>query len=377
MRDGTRVVRAGLPPMMQGEPFLPGPTFAGSYHLTGNPSTSDYSYGRYHNPTWTHFEQALGELEGGPAIIFGSGMAAVTAVLGVTLRVGDVLVMPSDGYYTARMLAEGYLARQGIEVRLAPTAENAQQELLDGATLLWLETPSNPGLDVCDLAKLVAAAHHHGALVAVDNTTATVLGQQPLQLGADFSVSSDTKTLTGHGDLILGHVAVRASSWRDRLQTFRTQQGSVPGPMEVWLAHRSLATLNVRLERQCKSALEIAQFLAIQPEVVLVRYPGLPQDPAYTLASRQMKHYGPVVSFVLKGQAQAEHFLDACRLVWEATSFGGVHTTAERRARWGGDAIPEGFIRLSAGCEDTQDLLEDIAQALTSVSTEAKGHSYL
>lgn len=377
MRDGTRVVRAGLPPMMQGEPFLPGPTFAGSYHLTGNPSTSDYSYGRYHNPTWTHFEQALGELEGGPAIIFGSGMAAVTAVLGVTLRVGDVLVMPSDGYYTARMLAEGYFARQGIEVRLAPTAENAQQELLDGATLLWLETPSNPGLDVCDLAKLVAAAHHHGALVAVDNTTATVLGQQPLQLGADFSVSSDTKTLTGHGDLILGHVAVRASSWRDRLQTFRTQQGSVPGPMEVWLAHRSLATLDVRLERQCKSALEIAQFLAIQPEVVLVRYPGLPQDPAYTLASRQMKHYGPVVSFVLKGQAQAEHFLDACRLVWEATSFGGVHTTAERRARWGGDAIPEGFIRLSAGCEDTQDLLEDIAQALTSVSTEAKGHSYL
>jgi len=377
MRDGTRVVRAGLPPMMQGEPFLPGPTFAGSYHLTGNPSTSDYSYGRYHNPTWTHFEQALGELEGGPAIIFGSGMAAVTAVLGVTLRVGDVLAMPSDGYYTARMLAEGYLARQGIEVRLAPTAENAQQELLDGATLLWLETPSNPGLDVCDLAKLVAAAHHHGALVAVDNTTATVLGQQPLQLGADFSVSSDTKTLTGHGDLILGHVAVRASSWRDRLQTFRTQQGSVPGPMEVWLAHRSLATLDVRLERQCKSALEIAQFLAIQPEVVLVRYPGLPQDPAYTLASRQMKHYGPVVSFVLKGQAQAEHFLDACRLVWEATSFGGVHTTAERRARWGGDAIPEGFIRLSAGCEDTQDLLEDIAQALTSVSTEAKGHSYL
>ncbi len=377
MRDGTRVVRAGLPPMMQGEPFLPGPTFAGSYHLTGNPSTSDYSYGRYHNPTWTHFEQALGELEGGPAIIFGSGMAAVTAVLGVTLRVGDVLAMPSDGYYTARMLAEGYLARQGIEVRLAPTAENAQQELLGGATLLWLETPSNPGLDVCDLAKLVAAAHHHGALVAVDNTTATVLGQQPLQLGADFSVSSDTKTLTGHGDLILGHVAVRASSWRDRLQTFRTQQGSVPGPMEVWLAHRSLATLDVRLERQCKSALEIAQFLAIQPEVVLVRYPGLPQDPAYTLASRQMKHYGPVVSFVLKGQAQAEHFLDACRLVWEATSFGGVHTTAERRARWGGDAIPEGFIRLSAGCEDTQDLLEDIAQALTSVSTEAKGHSYL
>jgi len=375
MHDGTRVVRAGLPPIVQGEPFLPGPTFAGPYHLTGDPSTSNYSYGRYHNPTWTRFEQALSELEGGAAIVFSSGMAAVTAVLGVTLRAGDVLVMPSDGYYTARMLAEGYLAAQGIEGRLAPTAGNAQRTLLDGATLLWLETPSNPGLDVCDLAELVTVAHRHGALVAVDNTTATVLGQQPLHLGADFSVSSDTKALTGHGDLILGHVAVRDTSWRERLQTFRTQQGSVPGPMEVWLAHRSLATLDMRLERQCKSAVAIAQFLAAQPEVCLVRYPGLPQDPAYALASRQMKRYGLVVSFVLPGQAQAEHFLDACHLVLQATSFGGVHTTAERRARWGGDAIPEGFIRLSVGCEDTQDLLDDIKQAFTSVSTEAEGHS--
>ncbi len=375
MRDGTRVVRAGLPRAVQGEPFLPGPTFAGPYHLTGEPSTSDYSYGRYHNPTWTHFEQALGELEGGPSLVFASGMAAVTAVMGVTLHAGSVLVMPSDGYYTARMLAEGYFASQGIEVRLAPTVGNAQGELLDGATLLWLETPSNPGLDVCDLAELSAAAHSRGVLVAVDNTTATVLGQQPLHLGADFSVSSDTKALTGHGDLLLGHVAALSASWRERLQTFRTLHGAVPGPMEVWLAHRSLATLDVRLERQCKSALEIARFLATQPEVVHVRYPGLPQDPAYALASRQMKRYGPVVSFVLKGKTQAEHFLNACRLVLQATSFGGVHTTAERRARWGGDAISEGFIRLSVGCEDTQDLLEDIAQALMSISTEAQSHS--
>jgi cystathionine gamma-lyase len=139
--------------------------------------------------------------------------------------------------------------------------------------------------------------------------------------------------------------------------------------MEVWLAHRSLATLDVRLERQCKSALEIAQFLASHPAVQVVRYPGLPQDPAYPIASRQMKRYGPVVSFVLEGQERAEQFLHACNLVVEATSFGSVHTTAERRARWGGDAIPDGFIRLSVGCEDTQDLLNDIAQALTTVST--------
>ena len=374
MRDGTRVNRAGLPQATQGGPFLPGPTFAGPYHLTGDPATSAYTYGRYHNPTWTSFEQALSELEGGPAFVFASGMAAVTAVLGITLRAGDVLVMPSDGYYTARMLAEGYFASQGIAVRMAPTAGNAQSALLDGAKLLWLETPNNPGLDVCDLAELVATAHHQGSLVAVDNTTATVLGQQPIQLGADFSVSSDTKTLTGHGDLILGHVAARDLIWAERLQTFRSQQGSVAGPMEVWLAHRSLATLDVRLERQCKNALHIAQFLASRPEVRLVRYPGLPQDPAYPIASRQMKRYGPVVSFVLKGQAQAEHFLSACHLILQATSFGGVHTTAERRARWGGDAIPEGFIRLSVGCEDVEDLIEDVSQALTTVSSEGEDH---
>src|SRR5947209_11819539 len=352
MRDGTRVVRAGLPNFAQGEPFLPGPTFANSYHLAGDPSSSPYSYGRYHNPTWTHFEQALSELEGGTAVIFASGMAAVTAVLGSVLRPGNVLVMPSDGYYTARMLAEGYFAALGIEVRLAPTAGNAQMEQLDGATLLWLETPSNPGLDVCDLAVLIAAAHQHGALVAVDNTTATVLGQQPLAYGADFTVSSDSKALTGHGDLLLGHVATRDPAWAERLHAFRSQQGAVPGPMEVWLAHRSLATLDMRLERQGKNALEIAHFLLSRPEVQLVRYPGLPQDQAHAVARRQMKRYGPVVSFVLAGAGQAEQFLSACRLIAQATSFGGVHTTAERRARWGGDTIPDGFIRLSVGCED-------------------------
>src|SRR5438309_2469303 len=267
MRDGTRVVRAGLPDFAQGEPFLPGPTFANSYHLAGEPSSSPYSYGRYHNPTWTHFEQALSELEGGTAVIFASGMAAVTAVFGSVLRPGHVLVMPSDGYYTARMLAEGYFAALGVEVRMAPTAGNAQIEYLDGATLLWLETPSNPGLDVCDLAVLIAAAHHHGVLVAVDNTTATLLGQQPLAHGADFSVSSDTKALTGHSDLLLGHVATKETTWAERLHAFRSQQGSVAGPMEVWLAHRSLAARHLRLEWQCQNAFETARFLASRPEV--------------------------------------------------------------------------------------------------------------
>jgi cystathionine gamma-lyase len=371
MRDGTRVIRAGLPDAMQGAPFLPGPTFAGVYHFAGEPASSAYTYGRYHNPTWTAFEQALSELEGGPVITFASGMAAVTAVFGVTLHAGDALVMPSDSYYTARMLAGGHLAERGIEVRMAPTRDNAQLQHLDGATLLWLESPSNPGLDVCDLAALTQAAHERGVLVAVDNTTATVLGQRPLELGADFSVASDTKALTGHGDVMLGHVAVRDSGWAERLHSWRSQQGAIPGPMEVWLAHRSLATLDLRLERQGKNALAIAQWLASRPEVQGVRYPGLPEDPAYPVASRQMSRYGPVVSFVLEGRDTAERFLGACRLILQATSFGGVHTTAERRARWGGDAIPDGFIRLSAGCEDTQDLLADLEQALSKTFASA------
>ena len=183
-------------------------------------------------------------------------------------------------------------------------------------------------------------------------------------------VASDTKALTGHSDLILGHVATREPAWADRLRTWRTQFGAVPGPMEVWLAHRSLATLDLRLARQCHNALALATLLASRPDVQVVRYPGLPNDPAYPIATRQMQRFGPVVSFVLADRQHAEALLTACQLVYEATSFGGLHTSAERRARWGGDAIPEGFIRLSAGCEDTEDLLADLTQAL---DTAARG----
>jgi len=364
MRIGTKVIHAGLAPAVQGQPFLAGVTFAGPYYAAGDPSTSRYTYGRDHNPTWTQFERALSELERGIAVSFASGMAAVAAVFGTTFRPGDVLVMPSDGYYTARLLADGFFAENGVQIRKAATAGGGFSRLLETAKLLWLESPANPGLDVCDIEGLVEAAHKNDVLVAVDNSLPTVLGQNPLELGADFSVASDTKGLTGHSDLILGHVAVRDSLLAKKLLVWREQIGAVPGPMEVWLAHRSLATLEVRLERQCRNALKIAEYLKTRPEVSGVRYPGLPADPSHEIADRQMRYYGPVVSFVLADRAQAEQFLRSCKLVIEATSFGGVHTTAERRARWGGDDIAEGFIRLSAGCEDSRDLVADIAQAL-------------
>lgn len=366
MQDATRVVRAVLTTTEQGEPFNIGPVFAAAYHAAGDPSVVPYTYGRYHNPTWTAYERALGELEHGQALVFASGMAAVNAVLGVTLSPGDAVVMPSDSYYTARVLVDTYFAKLGVQVRRAPTAGDAQLELLEGARLLWLESPTNPGLDVCDLRRLSAAAHAAGVLVAVDNTTATPLGQRPLELGADFSVASDTKGLTGHADLILGHVAVRDSAWHDRLRTWRTQTGAIAGPMEVWLALRSLSTLDVRLERQCANALGIASLLSRHSLVERVRYPGLSGDPAHKVGATQMQRWGTVVSFTLPTRRHAERFLAASRLITEATSFGGVHTTAERRARWGGDVVPEGFIRLNAGCEGLDDLLGDLQDALDS-----------
>jgi cystathionine gamma-lyase len=275
--------------------------------------------------------------------------------------------MPADGYYTARLLAREQLAPLGIEVREVATGRSGLSDLLAGARLVWLESPANPSLDVCDLRAAAAAAHEAGALVAVDNTTATPLGQLPLALGADLSVASDTKALTGHGDLLLGHVAVREAALAERLREWRTRTGAVPGPMEVWLAHRSLTTLDVRLERMCHNAHVIAACLREHPAVQRVRYPGLASDPAHALAAGQMQRFGSVVSFELADADVAQQFLGRCRLVSEATSFGGVHTTAERRARWGGDQVPAGFIRLSAGLEDADDLVRDLGQALDGV----------
>jgi cystathionine gamma-lyase len=217
---------------------------------------------------------------------------------------------------------------------------------------------------VCDIRELTRTARSHGVLVAVDNTTATSYLQQPLALGADYVVASDTKALTGHSDLVLGHVATADPERVAALRTWRTQHGSIPGPMEVWLAHRSLATLALRLSRQCASAQRLADFLAAQSTVEAAFYPGLPDHPGYAVAKRQMQAFGSVVSFDLGTRALAEQFLRSLTLAREATSFGGVHSTAERRARWGGDAISEGFIRFSVGCESVDDILNDVASAL-------------
>ncbi|MGW4033716.1 cystathionine gamma-lyase [Streptomyces sp. NPDC004838] len=364
--DGTRAVRAGLPEPVAYEPSLPGPVFAAHFHLPGEP-TGPYTYGRDSNPTWTGLERAIGELEapGEPVetVAFASGMAAVSAVLFSQLRSGDAVVLPSDGYQALPLVRE-QLEAYGVEVRTAPTADDAQLSVLEGARLLWLETPCNPVLDVCDVRRLADAAHSAGALVAVDNTLATPLGQRPLALGADFSVASDTKGMTGHGDLLLGHVTCRDAGLAADVRRWRKIVGAIPGPMEAWLAHRSLGTLHLRIERQCANAMALAKALSARKEVAGLRYPGLPGDPSHAQADRQMRRYGGVISFTLPDRDHAERFLNAVRLVDDATSFGGLRSSAERRGRWGGDAVPEGFIRLSAGAEDTNDLVTDVLRAL-------------
>ncbi|MFE5870654.1 cystathionine gamma-lyase [Streptomyces roseifaciens] len=378
--DGTRAVRAGLPEPRANEPALPGPAFAAHYHLPGEVS-GPYTYGREANPTWAALETAIAELEApgdpGPAaeaVTFPSGMAAISAVFLSQLRPGDTAVLPSDGYQLLPALRER-LEAFGIAVRTAPTAGDAQLAALEGARLLWIESPSNPGLDVCDIRRLADAAHRRGALVAVDNTLATPLGQRPLELGADFSVASGTKALTGHGDLLLGYVAARDPRLTAAVRDWRKVAGAIPGPMEAWLAHRSLATLQLRVDRQAAGALALAEALRDRPEVTGLRHPGLPSDPAHDLALQQMRggRFGCVVSFVLPDRAHAERFLAALRIVDEATSFGGVRSTAERRGRWGGDAVPEGFIRFSVGVEDTEDLVADVLAALDEAARPYDG----
>jgi len=366
--DGTRCVHAGRPGHGVGEPLHAGPVLAAAYHLgpPEAPTPVDF-YGRSANPTWRALEAAIGELDGGHAVLFPSGMAAVAALLRLLGRPGTAVVLPADGYYLARTLAAEELAPLGVEVREVPTAGPWPAEVFGGAALVLLETPSNPGLDVCDIAELAGRAHAAGALLAVDNTTATPLGQRPLELGADVVVASDSKALSGHSDLILGHLSCADPELAGRLATARNRGGAVPGPFETWLAHRGLGTLDLRLTRQAANAAALATALREHLGVLGVRWPGLPGDPSFELASRQMRRFGGVLSFELPSEAAVGRFLAASALVASATSFGGLRTCLDRRARWG-DQVGPGFVRLSAGCEDTADLVADVLKAVDAAT---------
>ncbi|GIJ28348.1 putative cystathionine gamma-lyase [Micromonospora qiuiae] len=364
--DGTRCAHAGLPEPVPGAPFLPGPVFAAPYHLdpAQGSATPPNWYGRPDNPTRRLLEAAIGELEGGECRVFASGQAAITGLLLAMLRPGDTVVLPADGYFAVRAFATETLAGNGVRVLLAPTA--GPYPSFEGVRLVLVETLANPGLDVVDLPALAERARSTGALLAVDNTTATPLGQRPLDLGADLVVASGTKALTGHSDLLLGYLATRSTELLDKLTAWRTATGAVPGAFDAWLAHRSLATLDLRLGRQSANAEALARMLAARADVSGLRWPGRADDPAYPVASRQLRRMPGVLSFDLGSAERVARFLEASRLVAAATSFGGLHTTADRRAQWGDDTAP-GFVRLSCGVEDTVDLVADVTAALGAV----------
>jgi cystathionine gamma-lyase len=345
------------------------PVPAAAYHLPADEDDALDSYGRRHNPTWRHLEAALAQLEGATAAtVFGSGMAAITSLLRVVAEPGTTLVIPADGYYQVRAYATEYLAPRGVTVVQARCADMC--EAARDADVVLAETPSNPGLDVVDLHRLSMLCRPRGAVLIVDNTTATPLGQQPLSLGADFVVGSATKALAGHHDLLAGYVAGNVVGNRadvlDRLERERLLSGPILGAFEAWLVLRGLATFGLRFERQCQNAAAVALMLRSHPAVTAVRYPGLPDDPSHTVAAQQMRRFGGIVAVELADADAVHALVSRSALLIGATSFGGVHSSVDRRARWG-DAVPAGFARISCGIEDTEDLLSDIESALGGV----------
>jgi cystathionine gamma-lyase len=348
-----------------GDSVVPAIVPTAVFHLPGNPSNAPYQYGRFHNPTWTALEDALGFLEEAECVAFPSGMAAVASILFTQVAAGDRVLLPSDGYYTTRVLAEKHLKPLGVIIETRPTAQFMAGGF-KGYRVVFAETPSNPGLDVCDIAALARETKAAGALLVIDNTTMTPLGQRPLDLGADAIVNADTKAINGHSDVLMGHVASRNGALCQSLRDWRRLSGSVPGPFECWQVFRGLETLEVRFSRMCASASEIAKRLSVHPAVRAVRYPGLPLDPSHAIARQQMKTFGSLLTLTLKDAAAAEHFITASKLVQPSTSFGGVRTCAERRERWG-DRVHPGFIRLSVGIEPLEPLWESMLNTLNSL----------
>lgn len=373
LSPATLAVTAGRPARDPGAPVNPAVVLSSTYVSAGVPRPGDPMYSRYDAPTWHPFEEALGALEASPlpALVFGSGMAAVAATLALVPR-GGRLVLPRHAYQVTLVLTADLAERSGLQVRTVDIADtDATLAATRGAAMLWVESPTNPMLEVADLPALVAGAHAAGALVAVDNTFATPLGQQPLVHGADVVVHSVTKYLAGHSDVVLGAAVTGDPDLRARLAAYRTTHGAIAGPWEVWLALRGLRTLALRVERSQRSAGVLAARLAEHPAVAEVRYPGLPTDPGHERASRLLGGFGSIIGLRPQGgQAAADAVVDAVRLWVPATSLGGVESMLERRRRFATEAptVPEDLLRLSVGIEDVEDLWRDLAGALDTLS---------
>jgi cystathionine gamma-synthase len=343
-------VTAGRPVHEPDNPLNAPITMASTYVAGG-----DVEYGRYGNPTWTAFEEALGELEGGRALAFASGLAAVATVLDLVGQ-GSKVVAPRHAYNGSVMQLADLEARGRVTATLVDIADtDAVIAACDDAALVWLESPTNPALEIADIPSIVKAAHEAGAYVVVDNTFATPLLQQPLSMDADIVVHSATKFIAGHSDVLLGAIVTRDAELFDVLKKRRDMIGAVPGTFEAWLALRGMRTLHVRMERAQANAQELVTRLAEHRAVGEVRYPG----------------FGAIISIVLEQGALAADLLTHKTTLWvHATSLGGVESTFERRRRWKTEpaTIPEGLVRMSVGIEDVNDLWDDLATALDQLT---------
>ena len=343
----TSAITAGRPDPAPDASLNPPIIFSSTYHAGG-----PVGYGRYGNESWSALEAAIGELEGGATLSFSSGMAAVSAVFSI-LPIGAPVVASNQGYSGVMGLLNQFNATGRLEVRFVEIT-NTEEVIaaMKGAALVWLESPTNPCLDVADLPTLIQAAKKLGIGVAVDNTFATPLVQKPLAMGADIVMHSVTKFLAGHSDVVLGSLSTNDQALFKRLDEARRFNGSIPGPFEAWLAVRGIRSFPVRFRAAESNAKDLAQRLAGHSKVTKVRYPG----------------FGAVVSFEVDGTAeQAEKVCETSKLITHATSLGGIESLWERRRRWAleSHSVPEQLIRLSVGCEHVDDLWADIQQSLT------------
>ncbi|WP_062241395.1 trans-sulfuration enzyme family protein [Brevibacterium epidermidis] len=389
----TLIVETGRPQRAYGAAVNPPIDLSSTFVSAGDITASPYAYARFDTPAWTPFEEALGQLEHSalPGLVFGSGLAAISAVISL-VPAGGTLIIPTHSYQGALSSAEQIAGRQNFDIVTVDISDTEAviaaldeagharpgQVAADGAAasasageagspgMLWIESPTNPMLEVADVPALTTAAKDRGFLVSVDNTFATPLLQTPLDLGADIVVHSVTKYLAGHSDVVLGAVVTGSTALREDLHTERSMRGGIAGPFEVWLALRGLRTLAVRLDRAQANAHAIAERLAAHPTVVETRYPGLPGDPGHARAAAQMNGFGAIISFTVDSAEKATAIAEAVRLWTPATSLGGVESLIERRRRHPAEpaTVPEGLIRLSVGIENLEDLWADLEAAL-------------
>ena len=380
----TVVVAAGRPARERDEPVNPPIVLSSTYFGTGPLADGDRGYGRYANPTWDPFEEALGQLEGShlPGLLYASGLAAVSSALSL-VPAGGVLVMPSHSYsgslvMAAELAQKGFLELRTVDIadteavleQIAPKGPDARP-----ASMLWLESPTNPMLGIADIPALAEAAHRAGAIVVTDNTFSTPLVQQPLSLGSDVVLHSVTKYLAGHSDVVLGALVTPNPDIRAALLHHRTIHGAIAGPFEAWLALRGLRTLALRIERSQESAAVLANRLGTHPRIESIHFPGLASDPGHERAKAQMKGFGSIVCIRiapvgdLSGADAADKLVRALQLWLPATSLGGVESLIERRRRHAAEpvSVPENLVRLSVGIENVEDLWADLKQALDTL----------